>query len=41
MTNWLAKIKIPAISVLLTNHEDTEWDKNLAGIKALLQYYAK
>lgn len=39
--NWLAKNRIPAISVLLTNHEDTEWDKNLKGIKALLQYYAK
>ncbi len=41
MTNWLAKIKIPAISVLLTNHQDTEWDKNLEGVKAVLQYYSK
>jgi len=41
MENWLAKMKIPAISVLLTNHQDTEWDKNLAGIKALLAYLAK
>lgn len=41
MPNWLAKKNIPAISVLLTNHQDTEWDKNLAGIKALLKYYAK
>lgn len=39
MTNWLAKINIPAISVLLTNHTDTEWTKNLAGITALLSYY--
>ena len=37
--NWLAKNKIPAISVLLTNHEDTEWSKNLKGIEALLQHY--
>ncbi len=37
MVNWLAKEKIPAISVLLTNHTDTEWTKNLAGIKAILQ----
>jgi hypothetical protein len=41
MTNWLAKQNIPAISVLLTNHTDTEWTKNQAGIKALLQYYSK
>jgi len=39
--NWLAKEGIPAISVLLTNHQDTEWTKNQAGIKALLQHYAK
>jgi len=39
--NWLAKEKIPAISVLLTNHTDTEWTKNLAGIKAVFDYYAK
>ena len=41
MTNWLAKNNIPAISVLLTNHQDVEWDKNLAGVKALLRHYAK
>lgn len=41
MTNWLAKSGIPAISVLLTNHTDTEWDKNLAGIKAVLQQYSE
>ncbi|MCI0542677.1 M14 family metallopeptidase [bacterium] len=41
MVNWLAKEKIPAISVLLTNHTDTEWSKNQAGIDALLKYYAK
>lgn len=41
ITNWLAKSKIPAISVLLTTHTDTEWSKNQAGIMALLQHYAK
>ncbi len=41
MVNWLASKKIPAISVLLTNHTDTEWDKNLAGITAILQHYAQ
>ena len=41
MPNWLAKNNIPAISVLLTTHQDTEFTKNLAGVKALLKYYAK
>jgi len=41
MVDWLAKNKIPAISVLLTNHQDTEWDKNLRGIEALFEHYAK
>lgn len=40
MVNWLAKINIPAISVLLTNHQDTEWNKNKAGIEAILNHYA-
>lgn len=41
MVNWLAKNNIPAISVLLSTHEDVEWDKNRAGIEALLLHYAK
>ncbi len=41
MVNWLAKKNIPAFSVLLSTHEDVEWDKNRAGIEALLLYYAK
>lgn len=41
MVNWLAKKEIPAISVLLTNHTNTEWTKNQAGIKAVLKHYAK
>lgn len=40
MVNWLAKEGVPAISVLLTNHIDTEWNKNRAGIEALLKSYA-
>jgi hypothetical protein len=38
---WLASINIPAITVELKTHEDIEWDKNLAGIKALFEYYSK
>lgn len=41
MVNWLAKNNIPAISVLLTNHSDTEWLKNKKGIDAVLNYYSK
>lgn len=41
MVNWLAKNAIPAISVILTNHTDTEWSKNQAGVNALLKYYTK
>lgn len=41
MVNWLAKLKVPAVSVLLTNHTDTEWSKNQAGIVATLQHFAK
>jgi hypothetical protein len=41
MVNWMAKIEIPAISVLLTSENDTEFDRNLEGIKAILDYYAE
>ncbi len=41
MTNWLAEKNIPAISVLLSTHEDTEWNQNKAGIEAVLNRYAK
>jgi hypothetical protein len=40
MVNWFAKEQIPAISVLLTDHRAVEWDKNRAGIEAMLEYYA-
>ncbi len=41
MVNWLAKKEIPAISVLLTNHQDVEWAKNRSGVQALLNHYAE
>lgn len=41
MVNWFAKENIPAISVLLTNHTDTEWTKNQAGVNAIIKYYSK
>ena len=39
--DWLASIGIPAITVELATHENIEWNSNLAGIKALLEYYTK
>lgn len=41
MVNWFAKNNIPAISVLLTTHSGIEWNKNKAGVEALLKHYAK
>ncbi len=41
MVNWFAKMNVPAISVLLTNHTDIEWSKNQAGVDSLLKFYAK
>ena len=39
-TNWMAKVGVPAIGVLMGNYTSTEWPENLAGIKAILEYYA-
>ena len=41
MTNWLAKEGVPAISVLLTDHTNTEWAKNKKGVEAILEFYSK
>jgi g-D-glutamyl-meso-diaminopimelate peptidase len=38
-SDWLATQDIPSIAVELTDHFDTEWPKNLAGILAVLAYY--
>jgi hypothetical protein len=40
MVNWMAGEGIPAISVLLSNHQGAEWSKNQAGIEAVLASYA-
>lgn len=39
--NWLAKNNIPAISVLLTTHDDSDWDRNYKGFTAMLEHYSK
>ncbi len=36
---WLASIGIPAVTVELMTHDTIEWEKNLAGITALFDYY--
>lgn len=38
---WLASIGIPAITVELKTHETIEWEKNIAGIRALFEYYSQ
>jgi predicted deacylase len=38
---WLASVNIPAITVELATHETIEWDRNLAGVKALFDYFKK
>ncbi len=37
---WLASIGIPAITVELQTHETVEWERNLAGSKGVLKYFA-
>lgn len=38
---WLASIGIPALTVELQTHETIEWERNLAGITALVSHYAQ
>lgn len=38
--DWLASIGVPAITVELATHEGLDWEKNLAGVRALLARYA-
>lgn len=40
MVNWMAGKGIPAISVLLSAHNTTEFNQNLAGVEAVLNAYA-
>ncbi len=37
--DWLASIGIPALTVELTTHQDVEFEKNLAGVKAVIGYF--
>jgi len=36
--DWMASINIPAITVELKTHSAIEWEQNVAGLKALIQY---
>src|SRR3989344_1095278 len=38
---WLASVGIPAITVELASHEAVEWERNLAGTKALFQLFTR
>ncbi len=39
--DWLATKGIPAITAELKTHDMIEWEKNLAGIKAMFELYSK
>jgi hypothetical protein len=39
-SDWLSSQGIPAIVVELTNHTDTDWPRNLAGMQAVIEYFA-
>lgn len=41
MVNWFAGQNIPSISVLLTDHKNTEYTKNQAGVEAVLNYLSE
>ncbi len=38
---WLASIGIPALTVELSTHQSIDWEKNLAGITALINHFNK
>ncbi len=38
---WLASIGIPAVTVELESRTSIEWDRNLAGVEAVLELYKK
>jgi hypothetical protein len=38
-TNWIDDQEIPAVAVLLRDYESVDWNSNLAGMLALLDYY--
>jgi len=39
--DWLSTINISAISVELSTHTAIEWDKNRAGLEAMLEFYSE
>jgi len=39
-SDWLTTQDIPSIAIELTDHSRIEWDRNLAGTLAVLDYYA-
>ncbi len=38
---WLASIGIPAVTVEFESDTDTEWSRNLAGVKAVLAEFSQ
>lgn len=40
-SDWLSSQDIPAIVVELTDHTDTDWSQNLAGMQAVIDYFTR
>ena len=40
-TNWLDSQRVPAITVLLPDHTSSDWQANLAGIRAVIREYGR
>ena len=38
--DWMSTINLPAVTVELSSHDFVEWEKNLAGIKAVIEHYS-
>jgi predicted deacylase len=38
--DWMSTINLPAVTVELSSHDSVEWEKNLAGIKAVIEHYS-
>ena len=39
VADWLSKIGVPAISVLLNSHDSADWTQNRKGLEAVLSFY--
>jgi hypothetical protein len=38
-SDWLTTQNIPSITIELANHQALDWEQNLAGVSAILEYF--